>query len=130
MIYLILGPIYYDQYIMQYIADFHVLKIYPLIPIYGNVLLHIFHYTFHYSPMYFCFKRDYCFVCSFQRKVEMFHEGLVNGFGENEDGYIAKTIALVNCCPPFRWVSSWVHFTKRSSIPHYSAKSDILISAY
>ncbi|XP_051522367.1 tumor necrosis factor alpha-induced protein 2-like [Myxocyprinus asiaticus] len=39
---------------------------------------------------------------SFQRKVEMFHEGLVSGFGENEDGYIAKTIALVNCCPPFR----------------------------
>ncbi|XP_051963617.1 tumor necrosis factor alpha-induced protein 2-like [Xyrauchen texanus] len=39
---------------------------------------------------------------SFQRKVEMFHEMLVSGFGENEDGYIAKTIALVNCCPPFR----------------------------
>ncbi|XP_051535381.1 tumor necrosis factor alpha-induced protein 2 [Myxocyprinus asiaticus] len=42
------------------------------------------------------------FLYSFQRKVEMFHEGLVSGFGENEDGYIAKTIALVNCCPPFR----------------------------
>ncbi|XP_056612548.1 tumor necrosis factor alpha-induced protein 2 [Triplophysa dalaica] len=42
------------------------------------------------------------FLYSFQRKVEMFHEGLVNGFGENEDGYIAKTIALVNCSPPFR----------------------------
>ncbi|XP_065137388.1 exocyst complex component 3-like protein 2 [Paramisgurnus dabryanus] len=42
------------------------------------------------------------FLFSFQRKVEMFHEGLMSGFGENEDGYIAKTIALVNCCPPFR----------------------------
>lgn len=42
------------------------------------------------------------FLYSFQRKVEMFHEGLVNQSGENEDGYIAKTIALANCCPPFR----------------------------
>uniref|UniRef100_A0A671LDZ9 Exocyst complex component 3-like 2b n=1 Tax=Sinocyclocheilus anshuiensis TaxID=1608454 RepID=A0A671LDZ9_9TELE len=42
------------------------------------------------------------FLYSFQRKVEMFHEMLVNSCGENEDGYIAKTIALVNCCPPFR----------------------------
>lgn len=59
--------------------------------------------------MYFCFiVKFYCFCGqSFQRKVEMFHEGLVSGFGENEDGYIAKTIALVNCCPPFRCVSLW-----------------------
>ncbi|XP_067307312.1 tumor necrosis factor alpha-induced protein 2 [Pseudorasbora parva] len=42
------------------------------------------------------------FLYSFQRKVEMFHEMLVSSFGENEDGYISKTIALVNCCPPFR----------------------------
>ncbi|RXN07959.1 tumor necrosis factor alpha-induced 2-like protein [Labeo rohita] len=42
------------------------------------------------------------FLYSFQRKVEMFHEMLVNNCGENEDGYIAKTIALVNCCPSFK----------------------------
>ncbi|KAM6933616.1 exocyst complex component 3-like protein 2 [Xenentodon cancila] len=43
------------------------------------------------------------FLYSFQRKVEMFHEGLQSGmFGDNEDGYVSKTIALVNCCPPFR----------------------------
>ncbi|XP_040901540.1 tumor necrosis factor alpha-induced protein 2-like [Toxotes jaculatrix] len=43
------------------------------------------------------------FLYSFQRKVEMFHEGMQCGmFGENEDGYVSKTIALVNCCPPFR----------------------------
>ncbi|CAL8352178.1 unnamed protein product [Lota lota] len=43
------------------------------------------------------------FLYSFQRKVEMFHEGMSNGmFGDNEDGYVSKTIAMVNCCPPFR----------------------------
>ncbi|KAM9359262.1 exocyst complex component 3-like protein 2 [Symphorus nematophorus] len=43
------------------------------------------------------------FLYSFQRKVEMFHEGMQSGmFGDNEDGYMSKTIALVNCCPPFR----------------------------
>ncbi|XP_034024131.1 tumor necrosis factor alpha-induced protein 2 isoform X2 [Thalassophryne amazonica] len=43
------------------------------------------------------------FLYSFQRKVEMFHEAMQNGmYGDNEDGYISKTIALVNCCPPFR----------------------------
>lgn len=43
------------------------------------------------------------FLYSFQRKVEMFHEGMQSGmFGDNEDGYVSKTIALVNCCPPFR----------------------------
>ncbi|XP_026176091.1 tumor necrosis factor alpha-induced protein 2-like [Mastacembelus armatus] len=43
------------------------------------------------------------FLYSFQRKVEMFHEGMQGGmFGDNEDGYVSKTIALVNCCPPFR----------------------------
>ncbi|KTF77504.1 hypothetical protein cypCar_00040644 [Cyprinus carpio] len=42
------------------------------------------------------------FLYSFQRKVEMFHEMLVNSCELNEDGYIAKTIALVNCCPTFR----------------------------
>lgn len=38
----------------------------------------------------------------------MFHEGLVSELGENEDGYEAKTIALANCCPPFRYVSTIV----------------------
>uniref|UniRef100_A0A8C2X1J8 Exocyst complex component 3-like 2b n=1 Tax=Cyclopterus lumpus TaxID=8103 RepID=A0A8C2X1J8_CYCLU len=43
------------------------------------------------------------FLYSFQRKVEMFHEGMQSGmFGEHEDGYVSRTIALVNCCPPFR----------------------------
>ncbi|XP_062241774.1 tumor necrosis factor alpha-induced protein 2 [Platichthys flesus] len=43
------------------------------------------------------------FLYSFQRKVDMFHEGMQSGmFGDNEDGYVSKTIALVNCCPPFR----------------------------
>uniref|UniRef100_A0A3Q2YCT4 Exocyst complex component 3-like 2b n=1 Tax=Hippocampus comes TaxID=109280 RepID=A0A3Q2YCT4_HIPCM len=43
------------------------------------------------------------FLYSFQRKVEMFHEGMQIGmFGEHEDGYVSKTVALVNCCPPFR----------------------------
>ncbi|XP_074534943.1 exocyst complex component 3-like protein 2 [Halichoeres trimaculatus] len=43
------------------------------------------------------------FLYSFQRKAEMFHEGMQFGmFGDNEDGYVSKTIALVNCCPPFR----------------------------
>ncbi|CAL8374696.1 unnamed protein product [Gadus morhua 'NCC'] len=43
------------------------------------------------------------FLYSFQRKVEMFHEGMSSGmFGDNEDGYVSKTIAMVNCCPPFR----------------------------
>lgn len=40
----------------------------------------------------------------------MFHEGLVSAFGENEDGYVAKTIALANCCPPFRY--SYMFFLK------------------
>ncbi|KAM8905308.1 exocyst complex component 3-like protein 2 isoform 2-T3 [Spinachia spinachia] len=40
---------------------------------------------------------------SFQRKVEMFHEGMQSGMlGDNEDGYVSRTIALVNCCPPLR----------------------------
>ncbi|KAM4589078.1 exocyst complex component 3-like protein 2 isoform 1-T2 [Fundulus diaphanus] len=43
------------------------------------------------------------FLYSFQRKVEMFHEGMQSGmFGDNDDGYVSKTIAMVNCCPPFR----------------------------
>uniref|UniRef100_H3BVJ9 Exocyst complex component 3 like 2 n=1 Tax=Tetraodon nigroviridis TaxID=99883 RepID=H3BVJ9_TETNG len=43
------------------------------------------------------------FLYSFQRKVEMFHEGLQSGmFGDSDDGYVSRTIALVNCCPPFR----------------------------
>ncbi|XP_077398291.1 exocyst complex component 3-like protein 2 isoform X2 [Festucalex cinctus] len=43
------------------------------------------------------------FLYSFQRKVEMFHEGMQSGMlGEHEDGYVSKSVALVNCCPPFR----------------------------
>ncbi|XP_076832400.1 exocyst complex component 3-like protein 2 [Brachyhypopomus gauderio] len=42
------------------------------------------------------------FLYCFQRKVEMFHEGFLSEFGGNEDGYVAKTIALANCSPPFR----------------------------
>ncbi|XP_048355242.1 exocyst complex component 3-like protein 2 isoform X2 [Sphaerodactylus townsendi] len=41
------------------------------------------------------------FLQSFQRKVEKFHEGQA----ENSlmaDSYTSRTIALVNCCPPFR----------------------------
>ncbi|XP_060743626.1 tumor necrosis factor alpha-induced protein 2 [Tachysurus vachellii] len=50
------------------------------------------------------------FLYSFQKKVEMFHEGHVSALEENEDGYIAKTIALANCCPPFRsFVERCVH---------------------
>ncbi|KAJ3591426.1 hypothetical protein NHX12_009371 [Muraenolepis orangiensis] len=38
-----------------------------------------------------------------RRKVEMFHEGMASGmFGDNDDGYVSKSIAMVNCCPPFR----------------------------
>ncbi|KAM4566476.1 exocyst complex component 3-like protein 2 isoform 1-T2 [Odontesthes bonariensis] len=43
------------------------------------------------------------FLFSFQRKVEMFHEGMLSGMlGDNEDGYVSRTISMVNCCPPFR----------------------------
>ncbi|XP_055732261.1 exocyst complex component 3-like [Salvelinus fontinalis] len=41
------------------------------------------------------------FLYSFQRKVEMFHETQAE-FGDRGDGYISRTIALVNCCPPLR----------------------------
>ncbi|XP_030638888.1 tumor necrosis factor alpha-induced protein 2 [Chanos chanos] len=41
------------------------------------------------------------FLHSFQRKVELFHETQAE-FGDRGDGYVSKTIALVNCVPPFR----------------------------
>lgn len=41
------------------------------------------------------------FLFSFKRKVELFHETQAD-FGDKGDGYISKTIALVNCIPPFR----------------------------
>ncbi|KAK2828888.1 hypothetical protein Q5P01_019922 [Channa striata] len=41
------------------------------------------------------------FLYSFQRKVEMFHDTQAE-FGERGDGYVSRTIALVNCCPPLR----------------------------
>lgn len=34
----------------------------------------------------------------------MFHEGVQSGPSEdNQDGYVTRTIAFVNCCPPFRY---------------------------
>lgn len=41
------------------------------------------------------------FLQSFQSKVERFHEGLGKS-GPPSDSYVDRTIALVNCCPPFR----------------------------
>uniref|UniRef100_A0A087YJI1 Exocyst complex component 3-like 2a n=1 Tax=Poecilia formosa TaxID=48698 RepID=A0A087YJI1_POEFO len=41
------------------------------------------------------------FLYNFQRKVEMFHDTQAE-FGDRGDGYVSKTIALVNCCPPLR----------------------------
>uniref|UniRef100_A0A8C1N646 Exocyst complex component 3-like 2a n=1 Tax=Cyprinus carpio TaxID=7962 RepID=A0A8C1N646_CYPCA len=41
------------------------------------------------------------FLHSFQRKVEMFHD-TQSEFGDHGDGYVSRTIALVNCVPPFR----------------------------
>ncbi|KAM4726185.1 exocyst complex component 3-like protein 2 [Anableps anableps] len=41
------------------------------------------------------------FLYSFQRKVEIFHDTQAE-FGDRGDGYVSKTIALVNCCPPLR----------------------------
>ncbi|XP_063168505.1 exocyst complex component 3-like protein 2 [Candoia aspera] len=38
---------------------------------------------------------------SFQRKVEKFHEGQIDG-GLAPESYMGRTIMLVNCCPPFR----------------------------
>uniref|UniRef100_A0A1A8I1I7 Exocyst complex component 3-like 2a n=4 Tax=Nothobranchius TaxID=28779 RepID=A0A1A8I1I7_NOTKU len=41
------------------------------------------------------------FLYNFQRKMEIFHDTQAE-FGDRGDGYISRTIALVNCCPPFR----------------------------
>uniref|UniRef100_A0A673NFV5 Tumor necrosis factor alpha-induced protein 2-like n=1 Tax=Sinocyclocheilus rhinocerous TaxID=307959 RepID=A0A673NFV5_9TELE len=41
------------------------------------------------------------FLHSFQRKVEMFHD-TQSEFGDRGDGFVSRTIALVNCVPPFR----------------------------
>ncbi|KAM9781517.1 exocyst complex component 3-like protein 2 isoform 1-T3 [Syngnathus typhle] len=41
------------------------------------------------------------FLHSFQRKAQMFHETQAE-FGDRGDGYVSRTIALVNCCPPLR----------------------------
>jgi len=43
-----------------------------------------------------------CVVFSFQRKVEMFHD-TQSEFGDHGDGYVSRTISLVNCVPPFRF---------------------------
>ncbi|MEQ2169068.1 hypothetical protein GOODEAATRI_021055, partial [Goodea atripinnis] len=37
-----------------------------------------------------------------QKKVEMFHDTQAE-FGDRGDGYVSRTIALVNCCPPLRY---------------------------
>uniref|UniRef100_A0A1A7X954 Exocyst complex component 3-like 2a n=4 Tax=Nothobranchiidae TaxID=405002 RepID=A0A1A7X954_9TELE len=41
------------------------------------------------------------FLYNFQRKMEIFHDNQAE-FGDRSDGYVSRTIALVNCCPPFR----------------------------
>ncbi|XP_034082586.1 tumor necrosis factor alpha-induced protein 2 [Gymnodraco acuticeps] len=41
------------------------------------------------------------FLYYFQRKVEMFHD-TQEEFGERGDGYVSRTISVVNCCPPLR----------------------------
>ncbi|MEQ2271454.1 hypothetical protein XENORESO_004554, partial [Xenotaenia resolanae] len=41
------------------------------------------------------------FLFNFQKKVEMFHDTQAE-FGDRGDGYVSRTIALVNCCPPLR----------------------------
>lgn len=41
------------------------------------------------------------FLYSFQRKVEMFHDTQAE-FGDRGDGYVSRTISLVNCCPSLR----------------------------
>ncbi|XP_056266166.1 tumor necrosis factor alpha-induced protein 2 isoform X2 [Pseudoliparis swirei] len=41
------------------------------------------------------------FLYNFQRKAEIFHDTQAE-FGDRGDGYVARTIALVNCCPPLR----------------------------
>ncbi|XP_074466825.1 exocyst complex component 3-like protein 2 [Sebastes fasciatus] len=41
------------------------------------------------------------FLYNFQRKAEMFHDTQAE-FGDRGDGYVSRTIALVNCCPPLR----------------------------
>lgn len=67
-------------------------------------------------------------VFSFQRKVEMFHEGMQSGmFGDNEDGYVSKTIALVNCCPPFRYQQTLNELHRRSQQISFHLISRILL---
>ncbi|XP_068456193.1 tumor necrosis factor alpha-induced protein 2 [Clinocottus analis] len=41
------------------------------------------------------------FLYNFQRKAEMFHETQAE-FGDRGDGYVSRTISLVNNCPPLR----------------------------
>uniref|UniRef100_A0A7N6AAH7 Exocyst complex component 3-like 2a n=1 Tax=Anabas testudineus TaxID=64144 RepID=A0A7N6AAH7_ANATE len=41
------------------------------------------------------------FLYNFQRKIEIFHDSQAE-FGDRGDGYVSRTIALVNCCPPLR----------------------------
>ncbi|KAM9820374.1 exocyst complex component 3-like protein 2 [Neosynchiropus ocellatus] len=65
------------------------------------------------------------FLFSFQRKVEMFHEGMQSAaFGDSEDSYVSKTIAMVNFCPPLRG------FTQRCAEPDPPASADSLSRAF
>uniref|UniRef100_H3ATL2 Exocyst complex component 3-like 2b n=1 Tax=Latimeria chalumnae TaxID=7897 RepID=H3ATL2_LATCH len=41
------------------------------------------------------------FLQSYQKKVDFFHEGQ-NEDALSSESYVSKTIATVNCCPPFR----------------------------
>lgn len=53
---------------------------------------------------------------SFQRKVEKFHEGQVE-INLTADSYVSRTIALVNCCPPFRCVPTPPLLNDRAGAP-------------
>ncbi|KAM8822182.1 LOW QUALITY PROTEIN: exocyst complex component 3-like protein 2 [Synchiropus picturatus] len=65
------------------------------------------------------------FLFSFQRKVEMFHEGMQSAaFGDSQDSYVSRTIAMVNFCPPLRG------FTQRCAEPDPPAGADSLSRAF
>ncbi|XP_069500761.1 exocyst complex component 3-like protein 2 [Ambystoma mexicanum] len=50
------------------------------------------------------------FLRSFQKKVERFHESWVES-GLSQETYVSRTIAIGNCCPPFReYVERLVQF--------------------
>lgn len=65
-----------------------------------NILMDIVLNNVQYVQLQMGFSRDLC-MSSFQRKVEMFHNTQAE-FGDRGEGYVSRTIALVNCCPPLR----------------------------